>query len=103
MTKNTAPKATKTAKAKKANKKDPLARRFGTLAQRHNLRRKVVSLRTKQRISWAAIAQELDITPRMARKLFDELKGAETHYEDRLEGKGGRIRKVVDTTATEEA
>lgn len=71
-------------------------KKFG--GQRGNIRSKIVRLRDKERLSWAAIATELDIAPRTARRLYDEKKGAGAHY-GLLEGKGGR--RKADTAGEE--
>lgn len=57
---------------------------------RHNVIKKVVRMRTKSLMSWAAIAAELDIAPRTARKLFQEGRGVHQHH-DHLPNKGGRF------------
>lgn len=66
-------------------------KKFGS--QRHNVRRKVVSLRTKG-MAWREIAQQLEIAPRTVRRLFDEAKGEGAHFESRVAGKGGRTRQL---------
>lgn len=63
-------------------------KKFGS--NRHNISRKVYRLRTKELMSWASIAAELDIAPRTARKLFQERAGVHQHH-DHLPGKGGRF------------
>lgn len=76
----------------KTTKKAPTNKKFG--AQRGNKRSRVVGLRNKG-FSWAAIALELDIAPRTARRLFDEKMGNEAHYASRIPGKGGRVRAAA--------
>lgn len=71
-------------KASTGNKK------FGS--QRGNKRAQVVSLRNKKGMAWRAIAAQLDIAPRTARRLYDEKAGPGAHYESRIAGKGGRVR-----------
>lgn len=61
--------------------------KFG--AQRQNVRRRVVSMRDKKNLSWAAIASELGVAPRTARRLYNEVKGEGAHH-GLLAGKGGR-------------
>jgi hypothetical protein len=63
--------------------------------QRHNVRKRVVTMRTRKLMSWAAIAAELEVAPRTARRIFQEAKGEHTHH-DHLPNKGGRF----PTTAT---
>ena len=58
---------------------------------------KVVSMRKKGE-SWASIASKLEISPRTARRIFDEKMGEGAHFESRLSGKGGRTRKAEATT-----
>lgn len=65
-----------------------MSKKFGS--QRHNIRRKVVRMRLKDLMSWQAIAAELDIAPRTARKLFQEAEGEGQHH-DHIPGKGGRF------------
>lgn len=57
---------------------------------RHNARKRVVTMRTKKLMSWAAIAAELEVAPRTARRLFQEAMGEHTHH-DHLPNKGGRF------------
>lgn len=65
-----------------------MTKNFGTT--RYNVRRKIVRMRTKDEMSWAAIAEELEMAPRTARRLFQEHVGEGQHH-DHLEGKGGRF------------
>lgn len=65
-----------------------MSKKFGS--QRHNIRRKVYRLRTKDLLSWSQIAAQLDIAPRTARKLFQEQAGQGQHH-DHLPNKGGRF------------
>lgn len=58
----------------------------------------VVRLRTKQEMSWAQIAEKLEIAPRTARRLFDEKMGAGAHH-GLLPGKGGRTVAAVEEAA----
>jgi hypothetical protein len=68
-----------------------------------NKARMAVSRRNKG-MSWAAIGNELDCSPRTARAMFDSIKGAGAHYDSRLEGKGGRFRSgVAEASAKLEA
>lgn len=60
-----------------------------TGARQANVLRKVVAMRDKRQLSWAAIAAELEIAPRTARRLYQEVKGAGSHH-GLLPGKGGR-------------
>lgn len=48
-----------------------------------NVKRKVVSMRVKQELSWAKIAAALEIAPRTARKIFDEAQGEGAHFDHR--------------------
>ncbi len=57
---------------------------------RHNVRSKIVRMRTKDLMSWAAIAAELEIAPRTARRIFQEKVGEGQHH-DHLPSKGGRF------------
>lgn len=54
-------------------------------------RRKVVAMRDNKKnpASWAEIAQALEVAPRTARRLYDEVKGEGAHH-GLLPGKGGR-------------
>lgn len=64
------------AKTKKFTKKD--GTRNMAIATR------VVKMRTSDSpLSWAAIAEKLGCSPRTARKLFDEVKGADAHFDNR--------------------
>jgi hypothetical protein len=65
-------------------------KKFGS--QRGNKRSRVVGLRNKGE-SWAAIAAELEIAPRTARRLYDEKVGEGAHFASRIPGKGGRTRQ----------
>lgn len=65
-----------------------MSKKFGS--NRHNVRRKVYRMRTKGLMSWQAIAAELDIAPRTARKLFQEQAGEHQHH-DHLPNRGGRF------------
>lgn len=56
---------------------------------RHNVRKRVVTMRTKKLMSWQQIADELEVAPRTARKLFQEQVGEHQHH-DHLPNKGGR-------------
>lgn len=58
--------------------------------QRHNLRKRVVKLRTKELLSWAEIGNQLGVAPRTVRRLFQEQVGAHQHH-DHLPNKGGRF------------
>lgn len=71
-------------------------RKFGS--NRHNVARKVVRLRTKDLLSWADIAALLEVSPRTARKLFQERVGEVQHH-DHLPSKGGRFPSGAFTTA----
>ena len=71
-------------------------KKFGS--QRHNVARKVVRMRTKGLLSWAAIAAELEIAPRTVRKLFQERVGSHQHH-DHLPTKGGRFPAEYTTEA----
>lgn len=64
---------------------------------RYNVSRKIVRLRTKDGLSWATIADMLDISPRTARKLFQERIGEGQHF-DHLPNKGGRFPAAWTTT-----
>lgn len=55
-------------------------------------RRTVVANRDKKAMSWAEIAEQLEVAPRTVRRLYDEVKGEDAHYASRLEGKGGRTQ-----------
>ena len=57
---------------------------------RHNVRKRVVTMRTKKLMSWADIAAELEVAPRTARRIFQEAMGEHQHH-DHLPGKGGRF------------
>lgn len=59
--------------------------KFGS--QRHNVRRKVVSMRNKG-ASWVEIAEAIESAPRTARRIFDEAKGQGQHYFAEV-GRGG--------------
>lgn len=63
-------------------------KKFGS--NRHNIARKVVRLRTKELLSWQAIADMLEISPKLARNLFQERIGTHQHH-DHLPTKGGRF------------
>lgn len=65
-----------------------MSKKFGS--QRHNMAKKVYRLRTKKLLSWVDIGAEMDITPRMANRLFQEVAGKHQHH-DHLPGKGGRF------------
>lgn len=65
-----------------------MSKKFGS--QRHNMAKKVYRLRTKKLMSWVAIGAEMDITPRMANRLFQEVAGKHQQH-DHLPGKGGRF------------
>lgn len=65
---------------------------------RYNVSRQVVRLRTKDLLSWQAIANMLEISPRTARKLFQERTGEHQHH-DHIIGKGGRWPQQWDTPA----
>ena len=71
------------------------ARKFTTKtgARNASVTLKVTQLRDKKEMSWAAIAAELDIAPRTARRLYQERNGVGSHH-GLLPGKGGR-RPVV--------
>lgn len=94
-----APQATRQA-ASNSNSKGNITmnsnRKFGS--NRHNVARKVVRLRTKELLSWQAIADQLDIAPRTARKLFQERTGEHQHH-DHLPSKGGRFPAQWDVDA----
>lgn len=62
--------------------------------------KQVVSLRNKE-LSWAAIAEKLEVSPRTVRRMFDEVNGPDAHFESRLPGKGGRTRAVEATEQAE--
>jgi hypothetical protein len=74
----------------------PSNKKFGS--NRHNVARKVVRLRTKDLLSWATIADLLEISPRTARKLFQERTGIHQHH-DHLPTKGGRFPAEWETAA----
>lgn len=57
---------------------------------RNNLRKRVVRMRTKELMSWAAIGNELGVAPRTVRRLFQEQVGEHQHH-DHLPNKGGRF------------
>jgi len=60
----------------------------------------VVQLRDgKQELSWAAIAERLEVSPRTVRRIYDEVKGPDAHFESRLPGKGGRTRQAEQAEA----
>ena len=59
-----------------------------------NVAKKVVRLRDKMGLSWAAIATELELAPRTIRRIYDEQMGEGAHYESRVPGKGGRTRQA---------
>jgi hypothetical protein len=65
---------------------------------RYNVSRKVVRLRTKDLLSWREIANTLEISPKLARKLFQERIGEHQHH-DHLPNKGGRFPNYWTTTA----
>jgi len=65
---------------------------------RTNAKKKVVRLRLKGLKSWRTIGAELDITPRMANRLFQEAVGKHQQH-DHLPGKGGRFPASYTTTA----
>lgn len=89
--KATAKTAPKKAVAKKAQPKaTPTTERI-TGAKRTTLAKKCVTLRDKGRKSWVQIGVACGIHPRMANRLYDEVKGKGAHY-GLLEGKGGRTR-----------
>ena len=62
-------------------------RKFG--AQRTNKTKQVVSLRDKKLQSWASIGETIGVSPRTARRLYDEAKGEGAHH-GLLPGKGGQ-------------
>lgn len=66
-------------------------RKFSTSSGKRQpqVQAKVVSMRDKKNLSWAVIAEALDIAPRTARRIYDEKKGAGAHH-GLLPGKGGR-------------
>lgn len=73
------------------NTETPKANKNAKFAgQRHNVRKRVVSMRTKKLMSWADIAAELEVAPRTARRIFQEAKGEHQHH-DHLPNKGGRF------------
>lgn len=51
--------------------------------------KRVVNLRDAKKMSWAAIAEALEVAPRTVRRMYDEVKGEGAHH-GLLEGKGGR-------------
>lgn len=57
---------------------------------RYNTQRKIVRMRTKDLMSWAAIGQALGMAPRTARRIFQERVGEGQHH-DHLPNKGGRF------------
>lgn len=65
---------------------------------RYNAGRKVVKMRTKDMLSWNTIAEALEVSPRTARKLFQERIGEHQHH-DHLIGKGGRFPGAWTTLA----
>jgi hypothetical protein len=48
-----------------------------------NERKRVVRMRDRDEMSWAAIAEALEIAPRTARRIYDEAKGDGAHFESR--------------------
>jgi hypothetical protein len=58
--------------------------------QRKNISKRVVTMRTRKLMSWAAIGAEIGCAPRTARKLFQEARGEHQHH-DHLPNKGGRF------------
>lgn len=64
--------------------------KLSTPMQRANMRRRIVKLRTKDLLSWKAIAEILEIAPRTVRRLFQEVRGEHQHH-DHIEGRGGRF------------
>lgn len=58
-------------------------------AKRTAVTKKVADLRLKKFMSWKAIAAELEVAPRTARRLFQERLGEHQHH-DHLPSKGGR-------------
>jgi hypothetical protein len=91
------PQATRRAASKAKEKKMAANKKFGK--NRFNTTRKVVRMRTKNLMSWAAIAAELEIAPRTARRLFQERSGAHQHH-DHLPAKGGRFPAQWTTVET---
>lgn len=73
-----------------------MAKKLGS--NRHNVARKIVRLRTKELLSWADIAAQLEISPKLARKLFQERIGEHQHH-DHLPSKGGRFPAQWTTEA----
>lgn len=57
---------------------------------RVRLAQRVVKARDKQQKSWLRIAEEYDVSPGTARRLYDEVQGAGAHV-GLLPGKGGRL------------
>jgi predicted DNA-binding transcriptional regulator YafY len=51
--------------------------------------KKVTQMRDTKKMSWAQIAAALEVAPRTARRMYDELNGEGAHH-GLLEGKGGR-------------
>jgi len=65
-----------------------MTKQFGS--KRTQMAKKVYRLRTKKLMSWVAIGEEMEITPRMANRLFQEVAGKHQQH-DHLPGKGGRF------------
>jgi hypothetical protein len=58
--------------------------------ERVRLAQRVVRARDKQQKSWLRIADEYDVSPGTARRLYDEVQGTGAHV-GLLPGKGGRL------------
>ena len=80
------------AKQAKATKAEPAkATKVPRLsgADRAKAAKQSVALRDKKNLSWVKIAEAIGTTPRMANRLYDEVKGKGAHH-GLLPGKGGR-------------
>jgi len=61
-----------------------------TPAQKRAADRKlVVRNRDQKKMSWATIGEGIGVSPKTARRMYDEVKGEGAHH-GLLEGKGGR-------------
>lgn len=57
--------------------------------------KQVTALRDSKGMSWAAIAKQLEVSPRTVRRIYDEANGEDAHFASRIEGKGGRTRQTA--------
>lgn len=75
----------KTSATKPAAKKAPANKKFATKSGKRdpNIRRKVVNLRVKQELSWAAIGELLGVSPKTVRAIFDDQQGDGAHFDHR--------------------